>query len=160
MSQIGDLIIRKAQPSKLILKAEADNADAQYNLGCWYENGQDYIAALFWYIKAVKQGHANAKIKLIRMAEQGSAYAQNSLGNCYYYGHGVEQNNKEAFKWFKKAAEQNNGIAQRNLGNCYVLGAGVPKDFEKAKMWHDKAKENGEEYNKELIQKMAEAFNP
>ncbi|WP_277600823.1 tetratricopeptide repeat protein [Eikenella corrodens] len=53
--------------------AEQGNADAQYNLGVMYDNGQgvrqDYAEAARWYRKA---------------AEQGYAKAQYNLGSMYY----------------------------------------------------------------------------
>ena len=53
--------------------AEQGNADAQYNLGVMYDNGQgvrqDYAEAARWYRKA---------------AEQGNAKAQYNLGSMYY----------------------------------------------------------------------------
>ena len=85
--------------------AEQGNADAQYNLGACYYNGQgvtkDYTEAVKWIRKA---------------AEQGFAGAQYNLGNCYYKGNGVTQNYTEAVKWYRKAAEQGNAEAQYHLG--------------------------------------------
>ena len=127
----------------LIQKAQAGDAEAQCKLGVWYEKGQNYYEAVFWYKEAAEQGHADA---------------QNNLGECYFYGHGVNENYNEAVKWFRKAAEQDNGKAQRYLGNCYVLGAGVPQDYEKAEMWHDKAKENYHEFDEDLLLEMEKAF--
>ena len=127
----------------LIQKAQDGDADAQCKLGVWYEKGQNYYEAVFWYKKA---------------AEQGNDTAQYLLGNCYFYGHGVDINYDEATLWYRKAAEQDNGKAQRYLGNCYVLGAGVPQDYEKAEMWHDKAEENGCEFDEDLLLEMEKAF--
>jgi uncharacterized protein len=56
--------------------AEQGYAEAQYNLGVMYGNGngvvQDYAEAVKWYRLA---------------AEQGNAKAQNNLGVMYEYGH-------------------------------------------------------------------------
>ena len=56
-------------------EAEHGDADAQYNLGLMYYNGQgidqDYREAVKWYQKA---------------AEQGNADAQNNLGLMYNKG--------------------------------------------------------------------------
>lgn len=112
--------------------AEQGYADAQFNLGKCYANGdgvpQDYTEAVKWYKKA---------------AEQGNAHAQNSLGDCYYYGKGVQEDDTEAVKWFKKAAEQGDAYAQCNLGNCYNYGKGVPQDYTEAVKWYKKAAEQG-----------------
>ena len=65
--------------------AEQGWAQAQYNLGCCYENGEgvtkDIAKAVEWYRKA---------------AESGNVKAQFALGECYYYGDGIEENNEEA----------------------------------------------------------------
>ena len=80
--------------------AEQGDADAQYNLGYMFENGQDtpqdYIEAVKWYRES---------------AEQGGAKAQNNLARMYYEGQSVRQDYKEAVKWFKKA--ENKGMLQR-----------------------------------------------
>jgi TPR repeat protein len=66
-------------------KAEQGEADAQFNLGLLYANGegvpQDYAEARTWYLKA---------------AEQGDAKAQFNLGLLYSHGWGVPQDKAEA----------------------------------------------------------------
>ena len=79
--------------------AEQGFAEAQYNLGVMYANGQgvrqDYTQAVQWYRKA---------------AEQGLAEAQYNLGVMYAKGEGVRQNYKIAKGWFGKACD--NGLQQ------------------------------------------------
>ena len=87
--------------------AEQNNAEAQYNLGNCYDNGQgvtkDDVEAVKWYRKA---------------AEQNYAEAQYNLGFCYANGQGVAKDEAEAVKWYRKAAEQNYAAAQNNLGTA------------------------------------------
>ena len=87
-------------------KAEAGDADAQFNLGVMYYQGlgveQDFKEVVKWYQKA---------------ADQGDVEAQYNLGVMYYQGLGVEQDFKEAVKWYQKAADQGDAIAQYDLGN-------------------------------------------
>lgn len=75
--------------------AEQGLAEAQYNLGVCYANGQgitqSYTEAVKWYRKA---------------AEQGLAGAQFNLGLHYYKGEGITQSYTEALKWLRKAKEQ------------------------------------------------------
>ena len=75
--------------------AEQGNADAQFNLGLMYDNGQgvaqDYAQALRWYRLA---------------AEQGNAAAQLNLGAMYNNGQGVVQDLVEAHKWFNLATSR------------------------------------------------------
>ena len=83
MSSLTD--IRKA--------AEQGDAEAQFNLGCMYDDGEDVpeddTEAVKWYRKAAEQGHAGA---------------QNNLGYMYEKGEGVSQEYTEAVK---------SGIAKR-----------------------------------------------
>ena len=79
----------------LRVKANAGDADAQYNLGRIYDNGQgvpqDYGQAAAWYRKA---------------AEQGTAPAQRDLGLLYYQGAGVAKSVPDAYYWLALAAQQ------------------------------------------------------
>ena len=74
--------------------AEQGVAEAQYNLGAMYDNGQgvrqNYAEALRWYRKA---------------AEQGVAEAQYNLGAMYHNGQGVRQNFHLSKEWFGKACD-------------------------------------------------------
>ena len=75
--------------------AEEGNAEAQFNLGALYDEGEgvqeDYAEAAKWYRLA---------------AEQGNAEAQSNLGALYDEGDGVRQDYAEAAKWYRLAAEQ------------------------------------------------------
>ena len=72
-------------------------AEAQFNLGLKYNNGegvrQDYSKAVQWYEKAANQGYASA---------------QSNLGVMYYNGKGVRQNTATAKEWFGKACDNGN----------------------------------------------------
>ena len=75
---------------------QGGNAEAQYQLGKMYEQGQgiasrDYSQAFGWYQKA---------------AEQGNAKAQYALGVLYQTGRGIEKNNDNANLWFQRADEK------------------------------------------------------
>ena len=114
-------------------KAEAGDAESQFNLGSMYSQGnevkQDYFEAFKWWNKA---------------AEQGYVGAQSNLGFMYDNGRGVKQNYYEAFKWYRKAAEQNFADAQYNLGFMYENGEGVSKDYKEAAKWYRKAAQQGD----------------
>ena len=74
--------------------AEQGHAQAQYNLGLLYRNGEgtltDKKKAFYWCTQA---------------AEQGLALAQYNLGILYYNGEGTSANMKQAAYWIKKAYE-------------------------------------------------------
>ena len=75
--------------------AEQGDAQAQFNLGLCYANGdgvqKDLTQAVFWLRKA---------------ADQGDAEAQFNLGVCYANGYGVQKDLTQAVFWFCKAADQ------------------------------------------------------
>jgi TPR repeat protein len=113
--------------------ANQGNADAQSNLGKWYENGlgvpQDYAAALTWYRKG---------------ADQGSARAQLSLGNMYADGRGVTQDYLQAHKWFNLALSRfsasetegrNLAVKNRDLAAAKMTPAQVAEAQSLAREW-------------------------
>ena len=89
---------------------------------------QDYEQAAYWYNKS---------------AEQGNAYAQKNLGNCYYWGNGITQDYEQAVNWFRKSANQGNAEAQANMGFFYYYGQGVAESLEQSIYWLEKATEQG-----------------
>ena len=78
-----------------------------------------------------------------RLAEQGHARAQFSLGVIYADGQGVPKDEQQEMAWYRKAAEQGDAVAQFNLGLMYADGQGVPKDQQQAVVWYRKAAEKG-----------------
>ena len=118
--------------SKLNLRAEQGDVEAQFELGFMYDFGsgveKDASKAVYWYQKA---------------ANQGDATAQFFLGSMYDYGNGGEKDDTMAVYWYKKAAEQGNVSAQVVLGSKYYKGEGVIKDISKAICLYKKAAEQG-----------------
>ena len=91
--------------------AEQGYADAQFNLGLMYANGegvpQDMEQAVELFKKAAEQGHVDA---------------QNNLGAMYFTGEGVARDEKKAIQWFEKAAAQGNQEARANLDAIKASG--------------------------------------
>ena len=52
----------------------------------------------------------------LKLAQQGHAKAQYSLGMLYFNGWGVPKNDKTSVMWYTKAAEQGSVDAQNELG--------------------------------------------
>ena len=104
--------------------AEAGRAEAQNNVGHFYEQGlgvtQDYEVAMSWYLKA---------------SEQGLAEAQHNAGMLYYNGTGVEQDYSQAFSLFESAAQQEVIEAQYMLGLMYHQGHEREVDYQQARQW-------------------------
>ena len=81
--------------AELRARAEAGDAEAQFNLGVMYDTLEgvpvDLLAAARWYRLAAAQGHAAAQF---------------NLGFAYRRGRGVPQDGPEAVAWFRRAYEQ------------------------------------------------------
>ena len=129
--------------------AEQGHADAQYNLGSMYDEGQgvprDAAEAAKWHRKAAVQGHADAQLSLALM---------------YSYGDGVPQDYTKAAKWYRLAAEQGRARAQYILGIMYVKGQGVPQDYFQAHMWWNLAAALGLEVGRKDRDLLAEKMTP
>ena len=93
------------------LGAYEGDAEAQYNLGVLYLEGQgikaDIEQAHAWFMKAANQNHLEA---------------QYNLGHMSLDGMGVEKNVEAALWWWKRAAEGGYAQAQFNYGRALYLG--------------------------------------
>ena len=82
-------------------------------------------------------------------AEQGDVEAQNTLGECYYYGRGllneehIPRDMKKAFFYWSMAANQGNANAQRRLGE-YYWPEGEHCDKKTSFCWYKKAADQGD----------------
>jgi len=120
---VGDLKVRAAAGDRSATRQLAE----MYYVG---RGGveQDFKEAAVWYEK---------------LAKQGDARAQTSLGLMYARGYGVEKNMNTARRWWSFAAAQNDPGAQFNLGVIYSKGEGVEPDYPQAAQWLDRAAQRG-----------------
>jgi TPR repeat protein len=139
-------------------KAEAGNAEAQYQMGLWMSEGGNELVGLSynaagWFLKAAEQGHGKAKEELgailkdpghwnsailsmmTEKAEAGDAGAQHDLGR-YYTKEQIFlprpthlENMDQAIKWFGLAALQGHKEAKEKL----ALLTSLKTTYEKAK---------------------------
>jgi hypothetical protein len=117
------------------LRIRAENGDKRagrrlaqaYYLG---HNGvkRDFNEAARWYLK---------------LAKQGDARSQTSIGLMYARGYGVRKDVEEARKWWTLAAVQNEPGAQFNLGLLYASGESVTQDYAQAFRWYREAAVRG-----------------
>ena len=87
--------------------ATQGSAEAQFNLGNMYRNGQ-----------GVRQDYVKSRKLWEKAAAQGYASAQYNLGVMYAKGQGVRQNKRTAKEWFGKACD--NG-EQKGCDNYRIL---------------------------------------
>jgi TPR repeat protein len=74
-------------------------------------------------------------VRVVQLAERGSARYQTVLGYMYEIGRGVPQDYRLAALWYRRAAEQGYVRAQHLLGLLYDRGQGVPLDYVEAHKW-------------------------
>ncbi|MBA3603486.1 MAG: sel1 repeat family protein [Parachlamydiaceae bacterium] len=145
----------------LALKDQADNgsADAQFQIGCFYEDWKNiqhsYELAFHYYKLAADQGHPNAQTCLAMLFDDGLGVKQDSeqafhyyilaseqkwpsavaqLGKFYEEGKGgSEKSPKEAIRHYQMAAEMGALVAWRYLAEAYQRGIGVDKSEEKVR---------------------------
>src|SRR5262249_38160990 len=115
---------------KILERAEAGDAAAQFQAGVAFETGegaqQDDAAAVKWYRRA---------------ADAGSVAAQNNLGGMFLRGLGVTQDDGEALRWYSRAAGEGYLPAENNVGFMKACGRGTPPDNEEAVRWYRKTTE-------------------
>jgi uncharacterized protein len=122
-----------ASVSALQQRAAAGDAQAQFDLGHAYEEGNgvapDDEKAVQWFRKS---------------AEQGNAQAENSLGVMYALGRGVTRDREEAVRWYKKAAKTGLPDAMYNVAISYYNGEGVDSSMDSACTWMTAAQRKGD----------------
>ena len=153
------------------------NAEAMFNLGLLYANGQgvtqDYVRAREWYEKAAEKGFPSAMGNLgvlyhngqgvaqdygkarewyEKAAEKGFPRAMGNLGVLYHNDQGVAQDYAKARD--EKAAANGNATAMLNLGQLYEEGWGVAQDYGKAREWYEKAADKGEPRAKAQLEQL------
>ena len=118
-----DGLVSQEEYDEIRALAKAGDAEAQYQLGEFYEEGevrrQSDATAAEWYLKAAEQGHIDAQI---------------AVGVLYAEGLGGAEDRAEAIGWFEKAAASGDSQAQFNVGSLYTE-EGEDQDFGEALKW-------------------------
>lgn len=114
--------------------ATQDHKESQYYLGLMYSSGfgvpVDEEMAYEWFLKAAKQGYAEAQFRVALDLDVGHKKVPAADA-------------KKAAFWYLKAAEQGHTESQWLLAALYDQGRGVTKDAQKAFEWNLKAAEKG-----------------
>lgn len=155
--------------SHLTKAAEANQVDAQYELGRFYGERFKYSVkdtrrSLYWYDRAVQNGDTRALIDLAytyfegddtvsrdyerafkyakQGAETGDKYCQYIVGDLYLRGRGTLQNPEQAVRWLTQSGEQGFSMAIEELAVIFFKGfGGVPQNYENAYYWCTKGSE-------------------
>lgn len=127
----GDELYKK-EIAQLVPLAQKGDAEAQYNLAAYYEDG-----------RGVKQD-CNRALELYKAAaDQELVIAQYYLGVIYDKGRCAEPNQELARQWYKIAAEKGFEIAQYNYGIYLFYGRGGSKDEESGLKWLKRSADQG-----------------
>jgi hypothetical protein len=173
-----------ALPSDLdyLLEAAAiGNAEAQFQLGRQYEDGeaveQDDLLAFENYQKAADQGHlfalaflglchqrgvgtgqdlARGAACFQKAAEAGLTFAMHCLGECYLEGRGVGKNADEGIAWYRRGVEGGDLGCTAQLGDCYENGLGVERDLRQARDLYRRCREGGFDAVEEALRRVEE----
>lgn len=81
---------------------------------------------------------------LNRAAAQGSALAENALGEMIEQGRRGKPDPKAACDWFVRAAEHGNGDGALAAATCHYLGRGRAQDMAQAHRWYLEAAKAGD----------------
>lgn len=113
-----------------LIAAELGDAEAQYQIGLWYEKGyrrkKNIEKAIKWYKKSIEQGYHKAAV---------------CLGKFYLESKETEN----AIRYFEIALElipaeyENHFTELLTLGFIYDKGLGIKKDHEKARYYYSEA---------------------
>jgi len=140
--------LTSASAAELRQRAEAGDAQAQFELARAYEDGngvaQDDAAAVEWFRKS---------------AEQRNALAENSLGVMYALGRGVNRDREEAVRWYKKAAKNGQAEAMYNVAISYYNGEGVDSSMDAACTWMTAAQRKGDAQAAEALKHIEQETN-
>lgn len=159
---MADRFLSKEQ---LIKEAEGGTPRAQFELGCYYEDHDQFTEAKRYYELAAAQAFPPAIHNLACLYERAQGVAEDlrkaeslyreaieykygpsfvNLARLYTVGgDGLEQDLGEAFALAYQGAESGDDEAQIMLGGMYENGLGVPKDDAAALSWYEKAKQQG-----------------
>jgi uncharacterized protein len=116
------------------------------------------LALLAWTLGALAarmpaDAHADAALtagtELRGCAEQGDAFAHDTLGVASATDQGTPPDGGQVVAWYRKAAEEGHAWAQFHLGLMYEYGQGVPKDYVEAYTWMSLAAERAKGKDRE-----------
>ena len=126
----------KEMIEEMYKKAEAGDAESQYELGRQLMPGTDYGA----FLRNTKEC-----IKYYEMAaEQGVLDAMFNLASTYHYGWSdLEPDAEKEFYWRKRAADAGDLEAAYMVGEMYIEGEGTYEDFDRGIHYLKTAAESG-----------------
>lgn len=144
LSRLVRLLLIAGCISLAIAQDKVDVDDLKVRSGAGDRRATRQLAEMYYLGRGgVEQSFSEAAVWYEKLAKQGDARAQTSLGLMYARGYGVAKNMDTARKWWSFAAAQNDPGAQFNLGVIYSRGEGVEPDYPQAAQWLNRASQRG-----------------
>ena len=128
----------RKQWSQLKRKAQAGDAEAQWEVGIWFEDGLTDLNG-----SVLVRPDASTAARWYRLsATAGNSSAQINLGNLLSTsGSGIRRDDAEALCWYKRALRQGNCSAANNIATVYRDKG----DNRRAMFWYRRAVARGDE---------------
>lgn len=154
----------KEEIKKMLEKARAGDAEAQYLIGMYYEDKGDVNEAFLWYDRSAMQGFAfgiNAvaiyylkgmavkrdtgkAIALLESIAEEFPTAKANLGHIYLEGEGCQRDIGKGIGLLRQAADSGDGLSAFTMGHIRLKGLfGTPVMYREAAGWFEKAYELG-----------------
>lgn len=134
-----------AQYRDVRTRAEAGDAEAQWNLGMMLLNGRgvarDETQAFTWVKRAADAGYENGMISTAVMLAMGQ---------------GTAKDEAQARDWYRRAAETHRSAhALRGYAGMLIMGQGGPQDAERGLAYLELAGEGGDENALRILEVIA-----
>lgn len=154
----------KTETKRILEKAQAGDAEAQYLIGMYYEDKGNTDEAFLWYERSAMQGFVygiNAvavyylkgmvvkrdvgrAIALLESIAEKEPTAKANLGHIYLEGKGCPQDIGKGIGFFRQAADSGDGLSAFTMGHIRLKGLfGTPVMYKEAAGWFEKAYELG-----------------
>ena len=157
VSRMSGVFGGDALPEDLRQRAQAGDAEAQYQAGRFYLRRNRWDKAVPWYGKAAAQGHPKAQNNLGVAYMEGRGVKADKVKGCRLLkqaqaqmpsDHGAENvalcsdklgDYDTAFAGFLKQARQGSAMSMRIVAQMYQSGDGTEKNDERAVYWFRQA---------------------
>lgn len=151
--------VEKLPVAQLQQLADTGNAAAENELGLRYRLGSDVEKdpgkAVPWFVKAARQGYAEAYLNLGAMAYNGEGLPVNDMNSCVWFtlaADAGEARSQEAVDRFRQQQSAHRFVeCQQLTASAYLQGDHIKQDFGKAMDWYMKAASAGDSVSCEKI---------
>lgn len=141
----GDGVLRNVNKALTMYQDAANEGSthAMNELGCYYSEHHDGVAAFKWFTLSAKAG---------------DEFGQTRLASCYVQGIGCARDYAKAIEMFEPLAAKSNCVAECWLGVLCENGFGCEKDVEQALAWYQKSAAHGHELAPKYVKRIEDKY--